>query len=133
VPELVIVTAGLIEERGRFLIAQRHPDSHLGGYWEFPGGKLEADESPEDCLRRELREELGIEAEVSGIARVVFHRYPTFNILLLVYRCTVIAGDPVARECQAWKWASPEEIAALPFPPADALVLEDLLHAARSS
>src|SRR5215207_4128730 len=76
------VSAGLVFRDGKLLITQRHPDAHLGGLWEFPGGKLECDETFEACLTRELREELGIEVIVRELMETVEHAYPEKRVLL---------------------------------------------------
>jgi mutator protein MutT len=123
---LKIVAAALVVEGERILLAQRRGGVHLGGYWEFPGGKLEDDESPEDCLRREIREELGIEISVGPMATVVFHRYAEFNLLLLLYWCRRVAGAPEALDCAAWRWVEVSEIEGYALPPADRVVVEML-------
>ena len=90
---LLRVTAAVILEKELVLITQRHSDDAMGDKWEFPGGKIEAGESPEACLQRELREELGVEAEVHEQMTVVHHSYPEFDIELLAYRCTIHSGE----------------------------------------
>src|SRR2546423_2979763 len=81
------VAAGLVFRAGSLLITQRRPQDHLGGLWEFPGGKREPAETFEECLRRELREELGIEVQVQGLLASVQHAYPEKTVLLQFYRC----------------------------------------------
>ena len=85
--ETIDVSAGLIFREGKLLITQRHVDSHLGGLWEFPGGKRERDESFEACLVRELREELGIEVTVGELVESLTHAYPEKPVHLRFYRC----------------------------------------------
>src|SRR5579885_2795901 len=87
------VAVGLLARDGRYLIARRRREAHLGGLWEFPGGKREPGESPEDCLRRELREELGIEITEPVRFRVVSHRYPDKAVELHCFLCSVLAGQ----------------------------------------
>jgi len=126
----VLVVAGLIEgeQPGHFLVSRRLSDSHLGGHWEFPGGKLEPGESPASALRRELREELGIEVEVGDPFAVGHHVYEAREVVLLVLRCRHIAGEPRCLEVAELAWRTAEEIAALPLPPADGPVVERLLR-----
>lgn len=89
------------------------------GHWEFPGGKLEEDESPEECLKRELQEELGIEVQVEGIVDAVWMPYDGFNLLLLLYHCRIRRGKPLPILCEEVRWFSPQELKDLPMPPAD--------------
>lgn len=114
----LIVVAALIEEGEKVFVAQRE-DGPWRGCWEFPGGKLEEDESPEDCLRRELREELGVEVEVGRIREVVFMPYEGFNLLLLLYPCRLKGEGPRPLKGQGVRWVSPEELFSLKMPPAD--------------
>ena len=86
----IVVTAGVVVRNGSILVARRKSGSHLEGLWEFPGGKLEPNESPEECLAREFKEELGVEISVDRISEVVFHRYPEKTVLLLFYSCRII-------------------------------------------
>jgi mutator protein MutT len=123
---LVQVAAGVIERDGRYLVARRQANAHLGGHWEFPGGKRERGESLEDCLRRELREELGIEITPPQHCQVVTHVYPDRTVELHFYRCAILSGQPQTLQCEAFTWGTPDELAALPFPPADRPVIERL-------
>src|SRR5215475_10023251 len=94
-----IVAAGIVIERGRVLLSRRKKGSHLAGLWEFPGGKVEAGEDPRAALRRELDEELGIDAEIGEIVDVTFHRYDDADkaVLLLFFEATRLAGSPEPR------------------------------------
>lgn len=121
-----IVAAALIERQGRFLIARRLAADPFPGLWEFPGGKLEAGESPQQALQRECREELGIEVEVGRIREVLFHRYEAFSVLLLFYECAIIAGEPQALGCERLEWAAPESLDGYPFLPADKPLIKRL-------
>jgi 8-oxo-dGTP diphosphatase len=120
------VAAGLVFRDGKLLITQRPPESHLGGLWEFPGGKREAGESFEQCLRRELVEELGIEVQVHELVEDLVHHYPERSVHLKFFRCRWLRHEPKAIFCHDWKWIGPEQLADYPFPAADARLLEKL-------
>jgi 8-oxo-dGTP diphosphatase len=130
---LVLVAAcALVDVDGRVLVAQRPPGKPMAGLWEFPGGKLHAGETPEQCLIRELKEELGVDTEASCLAPLTFasHGYDGFHLLMPLYVCRVWRGDPTPQEGQALRWVRPRELRALPMPPADLPlipVLEELL------
>src|SRR5882724_1720135 len=98
------VAAGIVFRNGKILITQRRSQDHLGDLWEFPGGKREAGESFENCLHRELREELGIEVAVGELVDTVTHQYPEKTVHLKFYRCFWIRNDPQAIGCQASAW-----------------------------
>lgn len=118
------VAAGLVFRGSRLLITQRPPDSHLGGLWEFPGGKREGGESFEQCLRRELTEELGIEVQVHELVEALVHHYPERSVHLKFFRCRWLRHEPRALLCHDWKWIGPEQLADYPFPGADARLLD---------
>lgn len=127
-PAAVIqVAAGLIMQDGRYLIARRKSHVHLGGLWEFPGGKREVGESLEDCLRRELREELGIEITPPIRFRVFRHTYPEKSVELHFFRCAIHAGQARALDCEELRWVAPEELDRFEFPAADRSLLEELM------
>ncbi|MDE3019570.1 MAG: (deoxy)nucleoside triphosphate pyrophosphohydrolase [Nitrospirota bacterium] len=126
---VVQVAAGLIVQDGRYLIARRKAHVHLGGLWEFPGGKREAGESLEECLRRELREELGIEITPPIRFRVFRHTYPEQSVELHFFRCAIHAGQARALDCEELRWVAPEELARFEFPAADRSLLEELTAA----
>jgi len=111
---------------GRYLIARRKAGVHLGGLWEFPGGKREPEESLEDCLRRELREELGIEITAPVHYRVLRHEYPEKSVELHFFRCSIRAGQVQALDCEELRWVSPEELGRFEFPAADRALIEEL-------
>jgi 8-oxo-dGTP diphosphatase len=120
------VAAGLVFKDGRLLITQRLPDAHLGSLWEFPGGKRETGESFEECLRRELTEELGIEAQVHEAVEELTHHYPERSVHLKFFRCRWLRHEPKAILCSDWAWIGPEQLANYQFPAADARLLEKL-------
>src|SRR5947208_12711732 len=98
------VSAGLIFRDGHLLITQRQADAHLGGLWEFPGGKREPDETFEECLARELREELGIEVAVGELVESLTHEYPGKTVYLRFFRCRWQQHEPQTLGCAAFKW-----------------------------
>ncbi len=120
------VAAALIVHEGRYLLTQRRAGVHLGGFWEFPGGKKESDESLEDCLRRELREELDIEIAQPVLFRVIRHDYPEKAVELHFFRCSILSGLPRPLGCADLRWVVPEELAQFPLPPADQPLVEAL-------
>jgi 8-oxo-dGTP diphosphatase len=127
---LLVAACALVDADGRVLVAQRPPA--MAGLWEFPGGKLHDGETPEACLIRELREELGIDTEASCLAPLTFasHGYDGFHLLMPLYVCRVWRGQPVPREGQTLRWLRPRELRDLPMPAADKPlipVLEELL------
>jgi mutator protein MutT len=120
------VAAGLIFRDGKLLITRRHADAHLGGLWEFPGGKREAGETFEQCLVRELREELAVEARVGEVFDSVTHAYPGKTVHLKFFICELPAGEPQPHGCAALKWVNRSELEQYKFPEADAQLLERL-------
>ena len=123
----VVVAAALIIEQERILITRRKKDSSHALLWEFPGGKVKEGEEPRQALRRELMEELEVEAEVGMIFDAVFYSYPEYPILLLVYRCRVKKGVPKPIACQDVRWVPLRELVKFPMPPADDPVRKHLL------
>lgn len=120
------VAAGLIFRDGRLLITQRRDGDHLGGFWEFPGGKREAGESFETCLQRELREELGVEVEVQDLVAEITHAYPDRLVHLQFFKCRLVQHEPQPHGCQAVAWVAPAELASFAFPAADERLLAQL-------
>jgi 8-oxo-dGTP diphosphatase len=118
---LLVAACGLIDPDGRLLIAQRPPGKAMAGLWEFPGGKVEPDETPEQALIRELTEELGIMVTEACLAPFTFasHQYADFHLLMPLYLCRRWHGIPAAHEHAALKWVRPQELSAWPMPPAD--------------
>jgi 8-oxo-dGTP diphosphatase len=119
----VIVAAAVIIRDGRVLLTRRGEGQHLAGMWEFPGGKLEAGESPEEALVRECQEECGIEVEVTEILEVTHHRYPEKEVLLLFYRCELRAGEVRHLQVADHAWVAPRDLDDYPLPPADERVV----------
>ncbi len=128
-PRVVEVSAGLVFRSGRLLITQRHADSHLGGLWEFPGGKREAGETFEQCLLRELREELGVKVHVGELFEEIAHAYPEKAVHLKFFLCQLPAGEPQPLGCAAVRWIAKADLASHAFPAADARLLERLVKA----
>lgn len=118
---LVVVACALVDADRRVLIAQRPQGKSLAGLWEFPGGKLEAGESPEAALMRELEEELGIQTKAACLAPLSFasHSYENFHLLMPLYVCRKWQGAPQNREHAALKWVRPQSLHEYPMPPAD--------------
>jgi 8-oxo-dGTP diphosphatase len=115
----IVVAAAVIIRDGRVLLTRRAEGQHLAGLWEFPGGKLEDGESPEEALVRECQEECGIEVEVAEILEVTHHRYPKKEVLLLFYRCELRGGQVRHLEVADHAWVAPEDLDDYPLPPAD--------------
>jgi len=124
---IVDVAAGLIFRDGKLLITQRYADTHLGGLWEFPGGKREAGETFEQCLARELREELGVEVAVGELWESITHAYPEKKVHLKFFLCRVKTGEPQAIGCASAKWTDRVELSGYSFPAADAQLLRMLI------
>jgi 8-oxo-dGTP diphosphatase len=130
---LVLVAAcALIDPDGRMLIAQRPPGKAMAGLWEFPGGKVEAGERPEEALIREMREELGIAVREPCLAPFTFasHSYADFQLLMPLYVCRRWEGSVTAREHSALAWVRPRDLTGYAMPPADVpliAMLRDLL------
>lgn len=120
-PRLLVVAGVVIDDDNRIMLCQRRPEVHNGLKWEFPGGKLEPGESPEEALRRELREELSIGVEVGHAADNVYFRYPDRDVLLMFYMCKIVEGAPRAVDCNAIEWARIEDVPGYDFAGADAV------------
>ncbi len=115
----VVVTAAVVEIEGRYLVTRRHENAHLGGFWEFPGGKCDRDESLKDCLARELLEELDVASRIGEELLTTTHAYPDRSVELHFFRCELL-GEPQPVLGQEMQWVRREDLAALEFPPADA-------------
>jgi 8-oxo-dGTP diphosphatase len=126
---VIVVTAAVIEKDGRVLIAKRKKGWRFADKWEFPGGKIEPNETPEECLQRELREELGIETEIGEFFCVSTYAYPHATVQLLVYRALHVSGEYTLYDHQEMRWVLPEHLLQYDFPEADNLVIEKLMGA----
>jgi 8-oxo-dGTP diphosphatase len=122
-----LVVAGLIVRDGLVLITQRRADQALPLQWEFPGGKVEPGEAPTAALVRELREEIGATVEVGRIWDVLFHPYDAFDLVMLVYTCRVVQGEPRAVEVADLAWAMPGQLPRWDILPADRPLVERLV------
>jgi len=122
----IAVAAALVFRNGQLLITQRYADAHLGGLWEFPGGKVEAGESFETCLRRELKEELGIEVDVHDEIESITHDYSEKTVHLKFFRCTWCKNEPQPLGCADFRWINHQELAHFAFPTADARLVQKL-------
>jgi 8-oxo-dGTP diphosphatase len=120
-PIVIVVACALLDEEGAVLIAKRPAGRPLAGLWEFPGGKVEAGEKPEDALIRELREELGIDIAAGDLTPLTFasHAYPDFHLLMPVYLCRRWRGNVTAHEGQELSWVRPDALHRYDMPPAD--------------
>jgi 8-oxo-dGTP diphosphatase len=118
---VLVAAAALVDADGRVLICQRPQGKQLAGLWEFPGGKVEAGETPEACLIRELKEELDIDVKAACLAPFVFasHGYDSFHLLMPLYLLRRWDGVVTAREHEALAWVKPNQMSQYPMPPAD--------------
>jgi len=122
----LLVAAGVVLRDRRVLLSQRLAGTHLAGAWEFPGGKVEADEDPRDTVKRELEEEIGVWVHVGDIVDATFYRYETKSVLLLFYEATLLPDSPEPRSIHVAdvRWVPRRELDALTFPPADVAIVE---------
>jgi A/G-specific adenine glycosylase len=126
VPHKQIGVAVIWNEQQQILIDRRRADGLLGGLWEFPGGKIEPDETVEDCIRREILEELGIEIEVGSHLITIDHTYSHFRVTLNVYHCRYLTGEPRPLECDEVRWVNVDQLEQYPFPVANIKIIEAL-------
>ena len=128
---ILVVACALVDGDGRVLVAERPAGKNMAGLWEFPGGKIEADETPEAALIRELKEELSIDVTAACLAPLSFasHAYDDFHLLMPLYVCRKWDGQIVPREGQNSKWLRPRDLFDLPMPPADKLLIAALRDA----
>lgn len=116
---IIEVAAAIIQENGRYLVTKRKAGTHLGGLWEFPGGKREPGESLEQCLERELHEELDIEITQPRLRHVIQHAYPEKTVELHFFECRISKGQPLPLGCAEIRWVTAAELETLDTPPAD--------------
>ena len=124
---MILVSAAIIRDGEKVLITQRLQDKPLGGLWEFPGGKVEDGEVPEECLVREIQEEIGVDIDIIDIFSVVHHLYDHGSFLILVYDCTLAAGDINHLEVADHRWLYPDQIDCSVMLPADIPIVEKLV------
>jgi mutator protein MutT len=120
------VVAAIIRRNGKILITKRLKDAHLGGLWEFPGGKVEAGESFEAALQREIEEELGVQIVVGGEFFTTEHDYPNKSVRLHFFGCTLVEGQPQSLGVSDFQWVDPQELPNFEFPPADVELIRRL-------
>jgi len=128
-----IVTAAVIEQGGKILIAKRRAGDRFARRWEFPGGKLEPGESPGQCLERELREELGVETRVEGLIGSYPFSSSTFSIELVAYRVSIISGRPTLSDHEELRWVSPAELGKFSFTEPDLPLVKILRQDAKKN
>lgn len=126
-PTWIPVVTGLLRRSGKVLVGQRPAGHSLAGQWEFPGGKIERNESPERALIRELNEELGIEAEVGDLKYVSTHSYGDTGIVIIFYEVPFWKGEPKAVHHMELKWVEPGELKSLSIPDANKKILDPLI------
>lgn len=126
---VLVAACALVDVDGRILLAQRPEGKSMAGLWEFPGGKVESNERPEETLIRELDEELGITVNEACLAPLTFasHAYEDFHLLMPLYICRRWEGTPSAREGQTLKWVRPVQLREYPMPPADEPLIPHLM------
>ncbi len=125
-PHKRIGVAVVHNEQGQILIDRRPANGLLGGLWEFPGGKIEPDETVEACIKREILEEIGIEIAVGDHLITIDHTYSHFHVTLIVHYCRYLSGEPQAIECEEVRWVSLAQIDQFPFPTANRQIIAAL-------
>lgn len=130
----VLVVVGIVERNGRILICRRKKENNsLGGYWEFPGGKVELRESLTEALVRELMEELGLAATVGEALPVIEHQYPAVHVTLHPYYCTATDGEPRPLAADELRWIDPQTLPDYAFPPANTAMIEHVVARYRTA
>ena len=125
-PQKKIGVGVILNDKGEILIDKRSPSGLMGGLWEFPGGKIEKNETVEECIRREILEELGIEIEVKEHLITIFHEYSEFSVTLIVHFCAYKGGEPKPIECEEIRWVTLAEIENFKFPAANTEIIKIL-------
>ena len=118
-----IAIAIIVNEQKQILIDKRLPTGVMANMWEFPGGKIEKEETPQDCIKREIMEELGVSVEIDRHLMDINHSYPEFTVTLLVYICHLVAGKPQPLECAEVRWVKVEELNNFEFPSANKTII----------
>ena len=126
-PPTIRVVAAVVERSGRYLITQRRPSAVLPLMWEFPGGRVEAEETDAQALKREVRHRLGVDVVPGELISFVSHPYERYVVDLYLYECQLAGGEPTERNVNAFKWVSSAEFDQYPFTPADELSMNKLL------
>ena len=121
-----LVTAALIRDENKILIAQRGRSKRFGWKWEFPGGKVRVDETPEDCLQREIKEELNLEIQVEKHFCTTHHQYSDLNIELIAFWCSIVGGQMKLAEHEQVRWVTVQEMSKYNFVEADLNVINAL-------
>ncbi len=127
-----IVTCAVIEKDGRILIARRKSGDQMAGKWEFPGGKIEPGETPEQCLKRELLEELGVEIGIDGFICSSTWKYDHATIQLLAFKATLLSGELILHDHAEISWVTPRELGDYDFPEADVPIIRHLTSSVSS-
>lgn len=125
-PHKIIGVAVIWNDKQQILIDRRLPEGVMGGLWEFPGGKVEAGESIEECIQREIQEELGIEIAVGEHLITIDHTYTHLRVTLTVHHCRLIAGTPQPLECDEISWVDLDELENFDFPAANSQIIAAL-------
>lgn len=125
-PQKKIGVAVIVNEAGKILIDKRLPTGLMANLWEFPGGKIEAGETPQDCIIREIKEELGVTIEIDQHLIDITHSYSEFIVTLFVYICQLIEGNPQPLECAEVRWVTPSELDNFEFPSANQEIISIL-------
>jgi 8-oxo-dGTP diphosphatase len=122
------VVAGFLKKDQKILVGQRPENHSLAGLWEFPGGKIEIGETPEQALQRELNEELGIEAQIGTLRLACTHSYGDVGIIILFYEVNYWKGEPKAKHHLMLEWIYPQELKLRPIPEANKKIINDLFN-----
>ncbi|NJL64928.1 MAG: 8-oxo-dGTP diphosphatase MutT [Methylacidiphilales bacterium] len=128
-PHKIIGVAVIWDDTGKILIDRRLPQGAMGGLWEFPGGKVEPSETVEDCIKREVKEELGIDIEVGDCLITIDHTYTHLRVTLTVHHCRYVAGIPQPIECAEVRWVGLDELETFEFPEANTQIIAALKQA----
>ncbi len=124
---MIKVACAIILHQNKILVTQRGPLMKMPFKWEFPGGKVEAEEDPHNCILREIQEELNLQIEIIGSLKSVFHHYPDFTIQLIPFKATIKKGTITLREHMKFVWLSPDELITLDWAAADIPIVRELL------